>query len=125
MGNEKQKNTLVLGASNNQERYSYKAVKMLLDHGYKPVPMGVKKGEVLGLSILEPFKNPQTEIHTVSLYLNPKLQEEYYDFVESLAPKRVIFNPGTENNEWAERLSAKNIEAVYACTLVMLTVGNF
>ena len=115
---------LVLGASMNEERYSNRAIKKLLGHGFEVAALGNKIGEVNGIEIkkeLYPFEN----IHTITLYLNPQNQKAYYDYMISLKPKRVIFNPGTENPELQELLAQNNIQFEEACTLVMLGMGVF
>ena len=118
------KKTVVLGASNNPSRYSYVAVNRLLQHGHEVVPVGVKKGSVAGINIL----NNQPEIlnvHTVTLYMRDEIQKPLYDYIFSLNPKRIIFNPGTENEELEQLAKSKGIETIEACTLVMLSVGNY
>jgi len=115
---------LVIGASNNPDRYAYKAVEMLLEYKHQPIPFSQKKADVCGLKIENEWKNWE-EIHTVTLYINPKLQEAYYDLIIGLKPKRVIFNPGTENKDFQRRLILNNIEALEACTLVMLRTNQF
>ena len=118
------KKTVVLGASNNPSRYSYVAVNRLLQHGHEVVPVGVKKGSVAGINIL----NNQPEVlnvHTVTLYMRDEIQKPLYDYIFSLNPKRIIFNPGTENEELEQLAKSKGIETIEACTLVMLSVGNY
>ncbi|HLW33589.1 MAG TPA: CoA-binding protein [Aequorivita sp.] len=118
------KKTLVLGASLNPERYSYLAINRLVNHGHEVEAIGLKKGEVAGVEISvekEDFKN----IDTITLYLNPKRQGEYYDYILSLSPKRVIFNPGTENPELYKILEKNNIEYEVACTLVLLGTNQY
>ena len=115
--------TLVLGASTNPSRYSYLAVSSLLKNGFPVVPMGIKKGSIKGLQIEN--EKPDLDIDTVTLYLSPTNQINYYDYILSLHPKRVIFNPGTYNPELIEKLKAQNIEVVEACTLVMLSTGTY
>ncbi|MCB0632278.1 MAG: CoA-binding protein, partial [Lewinella sp.] len=93
-----EKRTVVLGASTNPARYSHRAVGLLLEKGIEPVPVGIKKGEIEGIPILN--GEPEVEdVHTVTLYLNPERQRPYYDYILGLHPKRIIFNPGTENPE--------------------------
>lgn len=116
--------TLVLGASTNPERYSYLAVNRLIDHGHEVVPMGIKKGSVRGIQI-ENSKVDLKDIDTVTLYLSPKNQEEYYDYLIRIKPRRVIFNPGTINPEFIKKLDKEGIEVVDACTLVMLSANTF
>jgi uncharacterized protein len=118
------KKTLVLGASSNQERYSYMAVSRLLEHGYEVVPLGIKVGKVKDLEILTERKF-FSDIHTVSLYVGQKNQSEWLDYVLSLNPKRIIFNPGTENPEFEKLAQERGIEALEACTLVLLSIGNY
>ncbi|MGB0885177.1 MAG: CoA-binding protein [Chitinophagales bacterium] len=116
--------TLVLGASLKEDRYSNKAVRKLVNNNIETVAFGLKAGEISGIEIntqLKAFDN----IHTVTLYLNPKRQEEYYDYIVSLNPKRVIFNPGTENTTFQNLLSENGIAFEEACTLVMLSIGNY
>ena len=120
----KTKKTLVLGASDNPERYSYKAIQRLQNHNHPVVAVGRKQTEVLGIPV-EKEKIFFDGIDTVTLYLNPKNQEEYYDYILSLKPKRVIFNPGTENPELYKILTQNNIEYEVACTLVLLGTGQF
>jgi len=119
-----QKKTLVLGASLNPSRYSNIAINRLVRYNQPVEAVGLKKGVVSGIDInteREDFKN----IDTVTLYLNPKRQVEYYDYIVSLKPNRVIFNPGTENPEFFEILQKENIEVEVACTLVMLGTNQY
>lgn len=118
------KKTLVLGASDNPSRYSYLAVERLRDKGHPVVAVGKKEGEIGDISILtgQPIEN---DIDTVTLYLNPSLQVASYDYILRLNPRRVIFNPGTENPEFEEILASRGIEPIEACTLVMLAAGNY
>lgn len=90
------------------------------------VPIGISKGTVLGQSILNIHDTPAIEnVHTITLYINPQRQKEWYDYLISLHPKRIIFNPGTENQEFISRAEKHDIECIQACTLVMLSVGSF
>ncbi|MDX5319711.1 MAG: CoA-binding protein, partial [Bacteroidota bacterium] len=89
------KPTLIIGASPNPGRYAYLAASLLREKGFEFIPFGVKKGEVFGQTILNEFPD-SSEIHTVTLYINPELQKQYYDQILALRPKRIIFNPGTE-----------------------------
>ncbi len=118
------KKTVVLGASTNPERYSYLAVQRLTNHGHPVVAIGQKEGVIHGVSIGKEMVN-EKEVDTVTLYLNPKAQESYYEYIFSLHPKRIIFNPGTENEELEALAKSKGIEAIEACTLVMLNTGQF
>ena len=116
--------TLVIGASTNKERYSYKAINNLIAKSHQVVAIGVKKGMVLDISI-ETEKLTFQGIDTVTLYLNPKVQQEYYDYILSLKPRRVIFNPGTENEEFYEVLKTNNIAFEESCTLVLLATNQY
>lgn len=118
------KKTVVLGASDNPARYSFEAVSRLRKYGHEVVAVGRKAAEVAGVSIVtEP---PAVEnVDTVTLYLNPTAQENYYDYILSLHPKRIIFNPGTENVALVELAAQNGIEPVEACTLVMLSTGQY
>jgi predicted CoA-binding protein len=115
-----QKKTLVLGASTNPERYGYMAVRKLKFNHIPVVAVGLREGEINGVRIEKPFSRFE-DIHTVTLYIGPKNQPPYYDYILSLKPKRVIFNPGTESPEFALLLSEAGIEVVYACTLIMIS----
>ena len=118
------KKTLVIGASLKPSRYSNIAIKRLVHHGQPTVAIGLREGEVEGVSIEK--DRPQFEdIDTVTLYLSPARQPEYYDYILSLNPERVIFNPGTENPEFYEILKKNHIEVEPACTLVMLSTNQY
>ncbi len=116
--------TLVLGASLNEERYSNKAIKMLVNFEHEVVAHGLKKGTVAGVDI-NTEKVPYVDIDTITLYLNTGRQIDFYDYILSLKPRRVIFNPGTENKELYEVLTQNNINYEEACTLVLLTTKQF
>lgn len=118
------KKTLVLGASDNPARYSYLAIQRLRKFGHPVVGIGRKNTKV-GDVVIEKEKIPATDIDTVTLYLNPTHQQEYYNYILSLNPKRIIFNPGTENDKLAELAKEKNIQTMEACTLVMLSTGQY
>ena len=118
------KKTLVIGASENPERYSFKAITSLVQHGHEVKALGLKSGEVAGVKF-DTEKIPYAHIDTVSLYVGPQNQSDYYDYIESLRPKRVIFNPGTENKEFEVRLKKKGIEVEEACTLVLLATNQY
>ena|ERR1035437_1839490 len=116
--------TLVIGASENTERYSNRAVKQLIKHNVPVAAVGLKAGEIEGVKIQTGF--PKIEnIGTVTLYVGPQHQDKYYDYILSLKPDRVIFNPGTENPEFEEKIKKAGIEILEACTLVMLSTGNY
>ncbi len=121
--NEKKK-TLVLGASENPSRYSYLALQRLQTHQNPVVAIGKRKG-VVGNVAIETEKKEWTDVDTVTLYLNPMHQKQYYDYIISLKPKRIIFNPGAENDELAKIAASKGIKLLEACTLVMLATGQY
>ncbi len=121
---ENSKKTLVLGASENPSRYAYMAANRLVAHGHGIINIGKKQGQVAGETIFTE-KTHFNAIHTVTVYLNPTHQKEYYDYILSLNPKRIIFNPGTENEELSEIAQQRGIQTIEACTLVMLSIGEF
>lgn len=116
--------TLVLGASSNPERYSFMAINRLLQHNHEVVAIGLKNENVLGITIQTGFPEVNN-VHTVTLYLNPLRQVDYYDYIINLNPKRVIFNPGTENPEFYNLLKKNNIQVEVACTLVLLGTNQY
>ncbi len=118
------KKTLVLGASENPGRYSYLAVQRLLSHQHPVVAIGKKEGKVHGIEISKE-KKMEKDVDTITLYLNQENQKKYYDYIMELKPKRIIFNPGAENEELEAMASFKGIETLEACTLVMLSTGQY
>jgi predicted CoA-binding protein len=118
------KKTLVLGASENPGRYSYLAVNRLLDHGHEVIAIGKSKGMVRETPIITE-QVPVSDVDTITLYLNPLNQQKYYDFIIATRPKRIIFNPGTENIELESLAEGAGIETMEACTLVMLSTGQY
>ncbi len=119
-----QKKTVVLGASANPSRYSYLAVNRLKAHGHPIVAIGKKQGTASDIPIIT--EHPQIDdVDTVTLYLNKHNQEQYYDYIMQLHPKRIIFNPGTENDELVEMAEKEGIKTMEACTLVMLSTGQY
>lgn len=120
----KEKKTLILGASSNPGRYSYLALKKLMAYNHPVVAIGKQKSKVGNTEILN-IKEPISDIDTVTLYLNPQNQKPYYDYILGLHPKRIIFNPGTENEELETLASKKGIEVLEGCTLVMLSTGQY
>ncbi|HMK04756.1 MAG TPA: CoA-binding protein [Ferruginibacter sp.] len=120
----KRKKTLVLGASENTARYSNLAIKKLLNHQQPVVAIGRRKGMVAGVPI-ETEQKPFPDVDTVTLYLNAGNQKAYYDYIISLHPKRIIFNPGTENDELSGLALENGIEPQEACTLVLLSTGQY
>jgi len=118
------KRTLVIGGSAKPERYSNRAIRLLLRHGYPVVSTGSREAEVNGVNILTGF--PEfNDIHTVTMYVAPVHQPPLYDYILGLNPKRIIFNPGTENEEFIDLARKNNIGTVQNCTLVMLNAGMF
>ncbi|WP_417800824.1 CoA-binding protein [Tenacibaculum sp.] len=118
------KRTLVLGASLKPTRYSNIAIKRLRDNAIETVAIGLQKGIVADVTI-ETENIFLENIDTVTLYLNPKRQESYYEYIINLEPRRVIFNPGTENVEFIKLLKEKGIESEIACTLVLLSTKQY
>lgn len=118
------KKTLVMGASSNPERYAHKAIKMLQNFRHPVVAVGKKEDQVDGLKI-EKQQLPFEGVDTVTLYLNPMNQKQHYDYIVGLKPKRVIFNPGTENPEFYTLLQQNGIEIEVACTLVLLSTNQY
>lgn len=114
----------MLGASTRQGRFSLLAIKSLAKHNIEVVAIGARPGEVEGVQILDYPVFP-TDIHTVSLYLNPYRQRDYIDYIIGLKPKRIIFNPGTENPELLKLARENGIEVVFDCTLVMLNANRY
>jgi len=121
---QEKKKTVVLGASPNPARFSFKAVKSLSRYGYDAVAVGFRPGVIFDKFIQR--GQPEIEdVHTVTLYIGIQRQEEYHDYILSLRPRRVIFNPGTVNEPFMEELAELGIETVEGCTLVMLDSGEF
>lgn len=118
------KPTLVLGASTNPARYSHLAMERLVAHGHPVIAIGLREGMVAGISILKDIPS-HAVVDTITLYLNPRRQEMYYESILKLQPHRIIFNPGTENDTLKEMAEAAGIETVEACTLVMLASGQY
>ena len=122
----KTKLTVVVGATDNPERYAYRAAELLQAKGVPFIPIGIKKGMVFGKEIVDLRQKPDlTNVHTLTLYLGPQNQVEWIDYLIGLAPKRIVFNPGTENPLFFSKAKAAGIEVLEACTLVMLTTGQF
>jgi predicted CoA-binding protein len=118
------KKTLVLGASDNPQRYSYLAMNRLRSNGHPVTAIGRRRVKVGDIEI-ETEKQAIPGIDTVTLYLSAPLQKQYYDYILGLHPKRIIFNPGTENPELEQLAHAHGIEPVEACTLVLLSTGQY
>jgi len=120
------KKTVIVGATTNESRYAYMAAEMLTNYQHEIVPIGIKKGEVMGQTILDIKSKPIIgEVDTVTLYIGPQHQPEHYSYLLSLKPKRFIFNPGTENPEFEKMVEQSRAEAIEACTLVMLRTGQY
>lgn len=118
--------TVVMGSVPKSYRYAYQAAIMLKESGHDFIPLGIQDGEVLGESILNVYQEPKIDdVETLTLYINPTRQKEWYDYMISLRPKRIIFNPGTENQEFKIRAQKEGIECIEACTLVMLSTGVY
>ncbi len=115
---------VVLGASPNPRRYSFKATETLLAEGYLVIPVGIKTGKIGGLEIQSqlPLEN---KIDTIAMYLSIENQEKYYDLILNNLPRRIIFNPGTYNTEFQEILKSKGVEVVNDCVLVMVSRGIY
>lgn len=123
---ETNKRTVVVGATANPSRYAYMAANMLKDYKHDVVPVGIKKGEVAGEKILNMRERPViNNVDTITLYIGPQHQPEWYDYLLGLKPRRIIFNPGTENEEFEERARAAGVEVEEACTLVLLRSRQF
>lgn len=118
------KKTLVIGASENPERYSNKAIRALLTHNYEVVALGLKQGSVQGVEF-HTEKEAFEDVDTVTLYVGPQNQPGYYEYIIGLKPRRVIFNPGTENTEFIAKLKSAGIYPEIACTLVLLSTGQY
>lgn len=118
--------TVLIGASSNPSRYAYLAASSLAGAGIDFVPMGIKGGIVAGKNIVDLRQRPQImDVDTVTLYIGPKRQPEWYDYIISLRPRRVIFNPGAENPEFEALLDRAHIETLQACTIVMVRTGQY
>lgn len=118
------KKTVVIGASENTERYAFKAMTSLKAHGHEVIGLGLKEGEVAGSKILT-GKPQLTGIDTVTLYIGSAKHAEWMDYLIGLKPKRIIFNPGTENPNFEALAESKGIEATESCTLVLLSINQY
>ena len=120
----KNKKTVVLGATSKPEKYAFKAISLLVEKGHSVIAIGQNAGEVAGVKIKTkaiPLKN----IDTITLYLNPARQRDYYNYIVEAKPKRVVFNPGTENPELYQLLELNGIQVEVACTLVLVTLNQY
>lgn len=118
------KKTLILGATPNEGRYANLAANRLVKHGHPIVNVGLKTGEVAGVAIEKP-ETIHTDIDTITLYVGPHNQQDLYDYILKTHPKRIIFNPGTENPELRRMANENGITTDYACTLVLLSIGQY
>jgi len=118
------KKTLVLGATPNPARYAYLAANRLAAAGYELVNIGIKQGEVAGVPI-QPAGEIVPDVDTITLYIGPQRQPAYYDYILTTHPKRIIFNPGTENPDLKVLAQQQGIETLEACTLVLLSTGQY
>ena len=120
----KNKKTVVLGATTKPEKYAYLAITKLVEKGHSVLAIGQNTGEVAGVKIYTK-QIPLANIDTVTLYLNPKRQVDYYNYIIETKPKRVIFNPGTENPQFYQLLQSNGIKVEVACTLVLLATNQY
>jgi predicted CoA-binding protein len=118
------KKTLILGATPDESRYAYLAANRLVGKGHSIVNVGIKTGEVAGVPIEKP-EIIHDDIDTITLYVGPQNQPQLYDYIINTHPKRIIFNPGTENSDLRRMANEKGIETEYACTLVLLSIGQY
>ncbi len=118
------KTTLVIGASENPERYSFKAINKLVENKHPVVAIGLRPGNVAGIPIQKELGTKE-DIHTVTMYVGPKHQPGYFDIIAELKPQRIILNPGTENPEIEMFAQQHNIDILHACTLVMLSTKQY
>lgn len=118
------KKTVIIGATPDPTRFAYRAARMLTEFGHEIVPVGIKKGEIFGKKILndQPYID---NVDTVTLYVGPQNQTNLLDYIIGLKPKRIIFNPGTENDELIALAASNNIEPILGCTLVMLSARTY
>lgn len=120
------KKTVIIGATPNSSRYAFLAAQNLKSYKHEFVPVGIKKGEVLGEPIQQISDKPAIpDVDTITMYVGAPRQEGWYDYLLSLKPKRIIFNPGSENPEFAKLAEEKGVEVVEGCTLVMLRTNQY
>ena len=122
--NDTKRKTVVLGASEKQERTSNQAVKLLIEYGHEVVGIGRKTGQIADTEI-QTGQPVIAKVDTITMYLSPKNQIGMYDYLISLQPRRIIFNPGSENSELAKLAVSNNIMVEEACTLVLLRTGQY
>jgi predicted CoA-binding protein len=116
--------TLVIGASENPERYSYKAVLALRQYDHPVAAIGNRAGKIIDVDI-STERLPYDDIDTITLYINPQIQKDFYNYILSLKPRRILFNPGTENEELMDLAEDAGIQPITGCTLVMLHTGQY
>lgn len=119
------KKTVVLGASPNETRYSNRATRKLKEHGHEVIPLGIRGGQIDELDIQTNWPDHVDDLNTVTLYVGPQRQQDIMQYVVDLKPERVIFNPGTENPVFYDLLNTKGIAYEEACTLVLLSIGDY
>lgn len=119
------KNVAILGASSKENRYANKAQKMLTEYKHQVFPISVKEDEIMGVKCFKNLSDINEEIDTLTLYVNPKILEGYKEDILKMKPKRIIFNPGTESRKLQKYFMDNSIEALNACTLVLLRTNNF
>ena len=120
------KKTAIIGATPNPARYAYLAADLLTGKGHEIVPIGIKSGKVSGVEILDIHQKPHIQgIHTITLYIGPQRQPEWYEYLLSLKPERIIFNPGTENETFKAMAHQHDVDTEEACTLVLLRLGAY
>ncbi len=118
--------TLVIGASPDPSRFAYLACSRLEQYGMNWLPMGIKKGDVFGKTIIDmQTRSGISHVDTLTLYVGTRNQSEWEDYWLSLNPRRIIFNPGTENPQLARKAKAQGIEVIQGCTLVMISTGQY
>ncbi len=118
------KKTLVIGATERTDKYANIAVRMLRSKDIPVLALGIRPGLIEDVTI-DIERQIYKDVHTVTLYVGPDKLKDYYNYILELKPKRVIFNPGTEYDEFKERLDTEGIETMYACTLVLLQTNQY
>ncbi len=120
------KKTVIVGATTNPARYAYLAARMLTEYNHEIIPLGIKQGTVFGKEIIDIYQRPPLkDVDTVTLYIGPQRQPEHMDYILGLKPRRIIFNPGTENEAFIRKAREEGIETVEGCTLVMLRSNQY
>lgn len=118
------KKTVVIGASPNEMRYSYKAVRKLNKYNHEVIPLGIRKGKIDEFDIITE-KPELIDIDTVTMYVGPQNQNTWINYILRLNPKRIIFNPGTENYDFIDKAKENGIEVLQTCTLILLDSGRY